>query len=142
MKKKKVQGSFFKNTFNVFDYSEKVSSLRDYYQVLIHKPDWPHMMFPVDLTCYLQDGSTRGEKYFAYIKQVFLCFQFWKTFSGMDCVSHMDILPYFTNELEPVDHDLFPKIFTRENDDSSGFFCCFNRFRLFSRPNSYETSIT
>ena len=38
----------------------------------------------------------------------------------MDCISHIDILPYLTSELSPIDHDLFDKIFTRENDDSSG----------------------
>lgn len=32
-------------------------------------------------------------------------------FSGMDCVAHSDILPFTAVEREPLDHDLFHRIF-------------------------------
>lgn len=86
-------------------FQEKKSSTSDrsvsqgrYYQVLIDKGDWSHMGFPVDLTSYLMDGTTRGEKLLTLI-------------NGMDCVAHSDILPFTAVEREPLDHDLFHRIF-------------------------------
>ncbi|KHJ89588.1 hypothetical protein OESDEN_10584 [Oesophagostomum dentatum] len=78
--------------------SDRSVSQGRYYQVLIDRSDWAHMGFPVDLTSYLMDGTTRGEKLLTLI-------------NGMDCVSHADILPFTTSEREPLDHDLFHRIF-------------------------------
>ncbi|XGW16618.1 hypothetical protein V3C99_001795 [Haemonchus contortus] len=86
-------------------FQEKKSSTSDrtvsqgrYYQVLIDRGDWSHMGFPVDLTSYLMDGTSRGEKLLTLI-------------NGMDCVSHSDILPFNAFDREPLDHDLFHRIF-------------------------------
>ncbi|VDM83235.1 unnamed protein product, partial [Strongylus vulgaris] len=78
--------------------SDRSISQGRYYQVLIDRGDWGHMGFPVDLTSYLMDGTTRGEKLLTLI-------------NGMDCVSHYDILPFATSERDPLDHDLFHRIF-------------------------------
>ncbi|CAI4232053.1 unnamed protein product [Auanema sp. JU1783] len=86
--------------------TEKTTVTKDYYQVLVHRPDWAYMMFPVDLTSYLQDGSSKGEKLLAMI-------------NGMDCVSHSDIMPFNTVEKNPIEHDLFDRIFTKQ-DASNG----------------------
>ncbi|KAK5975002.1 2-methoxy-6-polyprenyl-1 4-benzoquinol methylase mitochondrial [Trichostrongylus colubriformis] len=78
--------------------SDRVVSQGRYYQVLIDRGDWSHMGFPVDLTSYLMDGTSRGEKLLTLI-------------NGMDCVSHNDILPFNSVDREPLDHDLFHRIF-------------------------------
>ncbi|WKY00101.1 hypothetical protein Q1695_014739 [Nippostrongylus brasiliensis] len=78
--------------------SDRTVSQERYYQVLIDRGDWSHMGFPVDLTSYLMDGTARGEKLLTLI-------------NGMDCVAHTDILPFVAAERDPLDHDLFHRIF-------------------------------
>ncbi|CAD6188590.1 unnamed protein product [Caenorhabditis auriculariae] len=79
--------------------NEKEVSTKDFYQVLVHRRDWGHMGFPVDMTSYLVDGvNTRGEKLLTFI-------------NGMDCVGHDDIIPYFPISNAYFDHDLFERIF-------------------------------
>ncbi|KAK6741168.1 hypothetical protein RB195_009181 [Necator americanus] len=99
--------------------SERSVSQGRYYQVLIDRGDWSHMGFPVDLTSYLMDGTTRGEKLLTLI-------------NGMDCVSHYDILPFTTSEREPIDHDLFYRIFdvTEEGEGKE--------FKITMKANLFE----
>ncbi|PAV64017.1 hypothetical protein WR25_04934 [Diploscapter pachys] len=79
------------------------SKTKQYYQVLIHRPDWPFLGFPVDMTSYLVDNGPptptgRTEKILTVI-------------NGMDCVSQDDVLPYAPLEETALEHDLFDRIF-------------------------------
>ncbi|CAB3403646.1 unnamed protein product [Caenorhabditis bovis] len=80
--------------------NEKHHTTRDYYQVLIHRHDWSHMGFPVDITSYLVEAANgrNGEKLLTLI-------------NGMDCVGHDDIIPYTPCGTAHFDHDLFDRIF-------------------------------
>ncbi|TKR64093.1 hypothetical protein L596_024683 [Steinernema carpocapsae] len=69
-----------------------------YYQVLVHRGDWQYIKFPVDITSYLGDGSGRSEKCLTVI-------------NGMDCVAHNELIPYLPAERNPMDHDLFARLF-------------------------------
>ncbi|VDD96309.1 unnamed protein product [Enterobius vermicularis] len=74
------------------------STVSCFYQVLIHRRDWRHMRMPTDLTTYLGECNSRGERPLAVIH-------------GMDCVAHEEIIPYASCETKPVDHELFERIF-------------------------------
>ncbi|RCN31567.1 hypothetical protein ANCCAN_22643 [Ancylostoma caninum] len=99
--------------------SDRSVSQGRYYQVLIDRGDWSHMGFPVDLTSYLMDGTTRGEKLLTLI-------------NGMDCVSHYDILPFTALEREPLDHDLFHRIFD-VSEETEG-----KEFKITMKTNLFE----
>ncbi|GMR41589.1 hypothetical protein PMAYCL1PPCAC_11784, partial [Pristionchus mayeri] len=93
----------FKTNVNEKVESSKEIIRRDemQYQVLIHRGDWATMGFPVDLTAYLSEPnsySNRGERVLT-------------TMTGLDCVSHGDIIPFAGSERLPIDHDLFDRIF-------------------------------
>lgn len=67
---------------------------------------------PTDLTTYLGECNSRGERPLAVIH-------------GMDCVAHEEIIPYASCETKPVDHELFERIFevrSGSTEESSGFF--------------------
>ncbi|KAK0419498.1 hypothetical protein QR680_014177 [Steinernema hermaphroditum] len=76
----------------------EIEETMPYYQVLVHRGDWQHIKFPVDITSYLGDGSGRGEKLLTVI-------------NGMDCVAHNEVLPFLPTERNPFDHDLFSRLF-------------------------------
>lgn len=66
--------------------------------------------FPVDITSYLEDaGNVHGEK---ILTAVF----------GMDCVPHEDIIPYQTNDPEPISHDLFHGFYEPSMEKNDGCF--------------------
>ncbi|CAI5446648.1 unnamed protein product [Caenorhabditis angaria] len=89
--------------------AEKQHTTREFYQVLIHRNDWSHMGFPVDITSYLVDASNsrHGEKLLTLI-------------NGMDCVGHDDIIPYSPYENANLDHDLFERIFNVKQNNEQG----------------------
>lgn len=74
------------------------SNVSCFYQVLIHRGDWRHMRISTDLTSYLGETNTRGERSLTVIH-------------GMDCVGHEEILPYTSCETKPIEHELFERIF-------------------------------
>ncbi|VDN04154.1 unnamed protein product [Thelazia callipaeda] len=70
-----------------------------FYQILVHSGDWKNMHFPVDITSYLEDaGSMHAEKALTVI-------------FGMDCVAHDEIIPFRTQSIRPITHDLFRGLF-------------------------------
>uniref|UniRef100_A0A1I7WJU9 ApaG domain-containing protein n=1 Tax=Heterorhabditis bacteriophora TaxID=37862 RepID=A0A1I7WJU9_HETBA len=74
-----------------------------------------HFIPPIEGTTY-DPGQMFIHKTFAY-RGTF--------FSGMDCVSHCDILPYLTTENSPMEHDLFERIFNTTGDRDGLFIYLF-----------------
>ncbi|CAJ0580731.1 unnamed protein product, partial [Mesorhabditis spiculigera] len=87
----------------VNDRSGRRGHTEPFYQVLIHRGDWEHMGFPINITSYLGEGGSRQEKILTVIH-------------GMDCVRHADLLPLVATDPRPIEHDLFDRIFECKRD--------------------------
>lgn len=87
--------------------NEKHLLTRDFYQVLIHRYDWSHMGFPVDITSYLVDAPMENKRHGQKMLTLI---------NGMDCVSHEDIIPFTPSGGVNFDHDLFDHIFNASHD--------------------------
>uniref|UniRef100_A0A7E4W4L1 ApaG domain-containing protein n=1 Tax=Panagrellus redivivus TaxID=6233 RepID=A0A7E4W4L1_PANRE len=91
------------------------SKMVPYYQVLINRSDWDYMSFRPDMTSYFVDHNTHKEE------------KVLSVINGMDCVAHNDIIPYSTTEKEPIKHDLFDRLFEKNEDSAEGTNFIFRR---------------
>lgn len=79
-----------------------------YYQVLIDGRDCPYMTHRAhtESVTFLGNNSENTRNLYAI--------------PGLDYVGHEDILPYSTNEREPIQHELFDKFLTHEEGSKDG----------------------
>uniref|UniRef100_A0AC34Q1M9 ApaG domain-containing protein n=1 Tax=Panagrolaimus sp. JU765 TaxID=591449 RepID=A0AC34Q1M9_9BILA len=82
------------------------SEILPYYQVLVNRDDWDYMNFRPDMTSYFVDSSVNREE------------KILNVIHGMDCVPHNEILPFTTVNKNPINHDLFPRLFEFSSEPS------------------------